>query len=313
MCIRTITFRFLMLFVLLFSGLASNDPAYAQEGIKLRSLEISFWPEYDHPSMLVIYRAELDPSVRLPIDLKFRIPAYVGAPHAIAAGQSNDSLFNVTAERQVDGEWAWITFNIATPVIRLEYYDDTLNQQNTERSFSYTWKGDFAVDRLHLEVQQPVDATNMVLSPSFGTSVIGTDGLFYYDADFGALNQGQEFSFSLRYEKTTNTLSLTGFDLQAGVPASTDIPGRITMLSVLPWILGTLGAVLIIGGVFWYWRSGQAKSPEPVATSRGYRKSASVIPDTSTGSKRIYCHQCGRLAAQGDKFCRICGARLRVE
>ena len=59
----------------------------AQEKISLSQLEIDLWPEFDQPSMLVIYKATLPSGVSLPVDLTFRIPLAAGSPSAVAVQQ----------------------------------------------------------------------------------------------------------------------------------------------------------------------------------------------------------------------------------
>ena len=54
--------------------------AGAQESTSLESLAIDLWPEYDRPSMLVIYKAVLSPEVTLPTEITFRIPVEAGLP-----------------------------------------------------------------------------------------------------------------------------------------------------------------------------------------------------------------------------------------
>lgn len=311
----------LILFLLL--SISSNTHAQAQTSspnpVKLKSLEVDFWPEYDQTEMLVIYRAELDPSVSLPTDLTFRVPARVGMPHAVATGQTNASLFNVTPSRQVDGDWALITFNTAMPIVRLEYYDPALDVSQAQRIYQYNWPGDYAVDQLMLQVQQPCEASNMQISPSLGTGTTGSDGLVYYNGSFGPLTADQTFDLTMSYQKTSDCLSISTLNIGSELPDNT--PGRTSLMSILPYVLGMLGVLLIGGGILWYWQSGRQRETVS-ATRRGRRQNRQTTisepphevragPEVGANDEAIYCHQCGKRANPGDKFCRSCGTRLR--
>jgi hypothetical protein len=295
----------------------SNNPVLAQTpniaSVQLRSLEVDFWPEYDRAEMLVIYRAELDPAISLPTDVTFRIPARAGAPHAVAAGQANDSLFTVPSTRQVDGEWAYISFNTAFPIVRLEYYDSTLNVDSSERIYEYEWGGDYAVEQLLLQVQQPCEASNMQISPSLGSGVLGTDGLVYFTGTFGPLSQGQAFDLTIQYQKTSDCLSISTLDIISELPENTT--GQTNLQQILIWVLALTAVVVLAGGVFWYWQSGRQK-PVSAAPRRGRRsaRSTSIEPDKeqSSSGSGVYCHQCGKRAGSGDRFCRSCGTKLRL-
>ena len=76
--------------LMLFPGVVaaqSNEPT-------LTSAQVSLWPEYDKPSMLVIYRLTLPPQVSLPANLTVSIPSRVGKPNAVASRQANGTLLN---------------------------------------------------------------------------------------------------------------------------------------------------------------------------------------------------------------------------
>src|SRR5574341_379120 len=48
--------------------------AGAQGEVKLASLEVQLWPEYDQPSMLLIYDFTLTEGIGLPVNVAIRIP-----------------------------------------------------------------------------------------------------------------------------------------------------------------------------------------------------------------------------------------------
>ena len=114
--------------------------ADAQELVKFSNIRIELWPEYDQPSMLVIYRGILSPEVELPTDITLRIPATVGEPNAVAVGDTTGSLLNATYTLETQGTWALITFTATLPEIQIEYYDDTLQFIGADRSFTYKFE-----------------------------------------------------------------------------------------------------------------------------------------------------------------------------
>jgi len=297
-----------LLLVLLLVSLMIPGKAYSQEEIQLSSMKVALWPEYDQPSVLVIYYIVLPAEITLPVDLTFRIPASVGEPNAVAAKQMDGSLFNVVYERQVIGDWAYISFTATTPESQLEYYDPTLVVSGEDRHYEYLWPGDYPVDAMFVQVQQPLGAEDMRISPSMGSGTVGSDGLTYYNAEIGALTQDQTFEISIDYQKSTNTLSVESVPIAPSAPIPDTGPENINWTQLLPWLLGVLGVGLIAGGIWWYWSTGKrqpASHRQPVAGTRREPESSPVQGD-------VFCHQCGRRAGEGDIFCRSCGTRLRV-
>jgi hypothetical protein len=287
--------------------------AQAQQPLDFSAVEVALWPEYDRPSVLVIYRITLSPQASLPVEVRLRIPAYAGPPNAVASRTPDGSLYNLLYEQENLGEWSELVFQATTPELQIEYYDTKLVKEGQERHFEYTWPGDYAVNAFQIQVQQPRNAGQMLISPSLGSGAVGEDGMIYFTSDIGPLTEGQSFSISVDYQKPDDELSAAGVPVQASGPLDDSASGRWTLNSALPYILGIFGLALIGGGAYWYWQSGQEKSAPK--RKRGTRRKSSQVDDRPVANEgsHIYCHQCGKRAAAGDRFCRSCGTQLRRE
>jgi hypothetical protein len=73
----------------------------------------------------------------------------------------------------------------------------------------------------------------------------------------------------------------------------------------LPYFLGALGVVLIGGGAFYFWQTGRGRA------SRQSRHRGGMRLPLQRGEE-VHCHACGTRAQAGDRFCRVCGTRLRT-
>jgi hypothetical protein len=294
--------------IFLIAFFISIPAVQAQTSPRFDTLTIDLWPEYDRPSMLVIYKAELSPEVVLPAEVTLRIPVEAGQPAVVAVGPDASSVADSVFETQVMGEWLQVSFIATTPAIQFEYYDPRLIKDGAQRSFDFTWPGDYQVDKLVMQVQQPLGATNMTVSPMMGNVVRDQVGFMYDVIEVGQLEQGETFDLGVTYEKDSDALSVESLEVQ---PSATITPGSSNLFSLdQPWVwfLIALGVVLIAGGGYWYWRTGQEeKTPVPRRQRRSSGNSQSNSPD----GQAVYCHQCGKRAMPGDVFCRTCGNRLR--
>ncbi len=282
--------------------------AQAQESPSIDTLVIDLWPEYDKPSMLVIYKAELSPEVSLPAEITFRMPVQAGMPAVVAVGPDTNSVADVVYDTRVMGDWLEISFIATTPAIQFEYYDPGLLMEGAQRSFDFTWPGDYGVDKLVLQAQQPLGAENLTVSPLMGRIVQDQVGFTYNIIDVGELEQGETFDLGVSYEKDSDALSVESLQIQ---PSATITPGSSNIFNLdQPWVwfLIVLGVVLIGGGGYWYWRTGRQ---ETQPTKRRQRRSSSVEQAEVPAGKAVYCHQCGKRARTGDVYCRTCGIRLR--
>ncbi len=296
------------LFLLFFLAAFLAVPVRGQQAVAFSNMQIALWPEYDRPGVLVIYRIVLAKDVSLPTRLSLRIPAAVGEPNAVAEiDVAAGGLVNVAYARQVSGDWAVLDFTARSTEIQIEYYDPAIIRQDISRHFEYLWPGDYSIQALSIEIQQPLGASNLRISPSLGAGTPGQDGLTYYLAEIGAVTAGQAFKISLDYDKVSDDLSVVGPDVN--IQPSAEIPENVPVewSKYLPWGLVILAGALLAGGGLWYWIAGRQKPVLKKVRQRSHKSSAA-----SAGGS-VYCHQCGKRAAPEDVFCRSCGTRLRAE
>ncbi len=296
--------------ITLFALIVLIPSIQAQESPSIDTLVIDLWPEYDKPSMLVIYKAELSPEVSLPAEITFRMPVQAGTPAVVAVGPDANTVADVVYDTQVMGDWLEVSFIATTPAIQFEYYDPRLLKEEAQRSFDFTWPGDYAVNSLVLQVQHPLGGTDVTVTPTMGRVIQDTVGFVYNIIEVGELEQASVFNIGLNYLKESDALSIEGFQIQ---PSATITPGTSSLLNLNQWwvwLLIALGLILVGGGGFWYWRM---ERQEPAAKRRRRQKTSVQEAAGVSSENVIYCRQCGKRADAGDRFCRSCGTKLRIE
>lgn len=304
-----------LLILLVFSLLLLVPAAQAQDPLRLAEFEVDLWPEYDRPDVLVIYKAKLLADVSLPVDVILKIPASAGEPHAVAVRQMDGALLNAAYERRVEGQWALITITATMPEIQLEYYDPQITVDGGNRTYTYVWPGNYAVDAMRFVIQQPIGASQMSIEPDLGSFVqYQGDPMQYYVMDVGSPKMNETVSVDVSYFKDSDTLSIESLQVQPSVPINGNDGAQPGILSFLPWLIGSLGVFLLVGGGVWYWQMNKAPVPSPAKKRRRGNKSAIKSPEqiaAEHGSQGVFCHECGKRAAAGDRFCRSCGSKLR--
>jgi hypothetical protein len=159
-------------------------------------------------------------------------------------------------------------------------------------------------------MQQPFDANNIKTSPPQTGIIPGSDGLNYHTIELGNQPMGVPTKVRVEYLKQSDALTVESLAVQPSSPISSNIAGQTSVLDYVPWGLGTLGIVLLAGGIYFYRQWGQQK---PKTSAKRSRRYTSILPTLASkkGVDLVYCHQCGKRAAQGDRFCRACGTKLR--
>ena len=291
--------------LLLLLGMMFIFPSFvsAQNNITIANMTVQLWPEYDQPSMLVIADFQLDSATALPVDVTFSIPEDANLI-AVAAVAADGSFLNTAFSGPTDsGEVQTFTITISqSSVYRFEYYQP-LSFNGDQRIFSYLWDGAYAVTAFNVIVLEPNDVTAFSMTPDY-EAISQENGSNYYDSGIVQLAEGEQFTLNLDYKKSTDALAAPSAGIQPADPVDEDTPGRVSLNNSLPYIIGGLGVVLIIGGIVYYWQAGRKSFKSPQRRSHAHAE-----PENS--AEDAYCPQCGARAKGGDRFCRVCGARLR--
>lgn len=278
-------------------------------GQRFELLDVALWPEYDRPAVLVFYRVRLPQDLPLPARVRLPIPADVGEPHAVATRSAEGGLFDAQFEREVHGEWALISVETSSRDLWLEFYDE-LAQDGARRSYALLWPGQIELEAFEFEVQQPVGASELLVSPS-ANAQIGEDGFVYSRGGLVPEPADSAFLVGFRYFKETSELSIEAEAAQPGLtrPEATR-GGTPDLAAALPWFMLALGLVLLLGGAIYYLRQRGQTAAAP-SRKRRRRKPPRKSEAEEIDASPIYCHVCGTQASVSDRYCRRCGTRLR--
>lgn len=288
-----------MIIFLLVTLIAS--PVYAQDIVPLKSLNVQLWSEYDQPSMLVIYSFEVSDDTQIPASIDIRVPSD-GNITAVAFASEGDLLLADYTNNSVDANWQTITIFITERTTYVVEYYQPLEHNGDKRSFTYQWMGDHPVGNFDVEIRVPEDSTNVKTSPAIP---LVQDNIFLSGgAMLNAIDEGEDYQLTLEYSRTSDTPSVpppAGQAVEPLTPVDANTDGRVT-LDNLPYVLGGFGALLIVAALVYFLRSGT-----PVRQRKPRRRASKSKSTTS----QTYCHECGTRAHEGDRFCRVCGSKLR--
>ncbi len=293
------------LVILLWVGMIIGvpSPAQAQTPIKLSALHVQLWPEYDQPSMLVIYDFQLPDSVKLPVSVSLNFPKDAHLV-AVASLSPDGSLLNTDYIGPTANEaWQTVTVQIQTATTyHIEYYEP-LSRTGEKRDFTFHWPGDYAIDHLSVSVRVPPDTSDIVTDPDMKAAK-AADGSSSLAQDFGPQPAAKQFTVHLIYTRTSNELSVPSQTVEPSQPIGSSTPGRVLLSNYLPYVLGVLGIVMLGAAAIYFLQPHNPHAPQ---------KRQAHVRRTTQANSNLHCHQCGARAQPGDRFCRVCGTKLRVE
>ncbi len=290
--------RIALLIVLLTQTLVGVIPAQAQSAATIETLQAEYWPEYDRPEMLVIFRLQVTAPAG-PVKVRIQLPPTVTATNAVAVVNANGQLVNAPYELATTDGGFELQVETEARLIQVEFYD-SLPRVGQQRD--YAGLAIFSLDILNtiVRVQQPVGATNLQATPGDYQFAPEADGLNYAYANLGALPVGQPLSFSLSYDKASEKLSIESLGTNPALPVGSG-EGDFAWLA---WVLAAAGLGMIGYALF------RTLQERKVGLRRKPKRARRGRAKTNTGPGG-FCPECGLRAAPGDAYCRQCGTALR--
>jgi len=299
-----------LVFTLLFVLVVCPSNAGAQSGTELKSVNIELWSEYDQPSMLVIQQFEVAEGTPLPVNVTLRFPKN-GNLIGVAFDSSGNLINAQFTGPEKQGNWQTVTVNVQSyDPHRVEYYQP-LTRDGDQRQFAVKWFGDYPVGGINVNLLIPSDSTNVTTKPALSGMETSTNGSYLTGSlSRGALKAGESYEFEVQYRRASEAIAnpSPADSVQPSEPIGPETSGRVSV-DKMPWVIGGVGLALIAIALFTYWRSTQSEGRPSANTGSRRRRRQQGEDDDG----QAYCHECGARAHAGDRFCRTCGSRLRVE
>jgi len=300
--VKPIKFAPLLIILSLFVGL-SVQPGYAQTqpDIQLESVSLQLLPEFEQPSVYVIYEIDLKEALPLPEELWIKVPAEVQILNVLNFTSQGRPVELNYEESQI-GFWKDLRLSPTAYRIRIAIQDPNLVRQGNERQYELQWLSIYPVNSLSVKVRRPQGASEIVSQPALNELEDMLEGYQYYSAHFGPVPAGELFTLTLSYTK--NTGDFPSLPVAPAVPIDDSAQGRTpSPVSVILWLLLASVAIMIIVAFYHLWvRASLADKRERIVQGVGI-----LNPE-----KQIYfCHECGMRSRLGDSYCSNCGTELR--
>tara|TARA_B100001741_G_C16497872_1_gene573117 strand:- start:1 stop:843 length:843 start_codon:yes stop_codon:yes gene_type:complete len=274
------------IFLFIFSSfLLSNSP--------VNNFVIGFWPEYDHPGVLVSIQIEVDSS-ELPLDFKIDVPNNAKMViETIIDGENRDNNM-LTVEYDEFSENSFIASKITNQRYLLQFYYNPFDNSNSIREISYKLKTSFDLSGFYVVIQKHLGADEYQINLKDLETIEDNFGITYYRKKIDFLNSVDSMLFKINY---LNPNSLTTMDLlnmrqesmteQQTVQKNETKPLKNNYLdNKIYTLLVLLSTTVIVYTLYLFY-------------SR----------DDSSLNKHIACNKCKKIINEKDLFCSFCGGK----
>jgi hypothetical protein len=292
--------RFLFLAILVLLVFGGVVPVGAEEPLRISSLNVSVWPEYDQPGVLVQFQGTLSATATKtsPRELSFLIPKGAGVGAACAVQANGNHTSETWKESDGAEGWTKITFQVTEPDFHVEYYYNPLvGAPDKQMTFSYQTL--MPIDKAQVDIQHPLKATNFVLTPNTVDTHKDNEGFTYHSYVFKEIAAGQKVSTNIAYTKSDPSPSVSGEkNTAANSTASSDNNINVNQVIVFALMLGLLGII-----VYFIWERNTRRMQPGIATLPIHATSQRAPSEWYGG----FCTQCGTPMQSDDNFCARCG------
>ena len=297
------TKKFLFLAACLFLVAIAPQPIAAETPDRIATLTISVWPEYDDPSVLVIYDGEFANKDTFPKQVAFLVPSNARI-NATAYGNGSGDFFNTDPWKTADAGngWTRVLFTLPQPLFHVEYYYSPL-QGTPDKKMEFVFNSAILTDKVQLEIQEPLKATNFKTDPAAASQSSRGHDFKYHVFTFANVAQGQNLKVQVSYTKTDPNPSVANISVPANTLPSDSSLGTSAPTSnlILPIGIAAGGVALAVLG-FLAWRTRRENDDEPRRRGRSKKGQGAAA----------FCHECGNGLRAQDVFCSRCGTRRKT-
>ncbi len=186
-------------------------PAFAAgDGMVLKNAKVSVWPEYDDPRVLVIFEGTFVNTGNTDFNgnVSFNVPtgAQIGmACEIVDGGGHSCQPYKTTAKSEDTQSLSWKTTKAIKPgeeyPVFLEYYYNPI-KGTTDKTIDYNFLPSYKIEKLDLNIQQPLKAEKFTVSPAALSTSQDGQGFTNHNYSFTNKTDGDKLNFKLAYTKT---------------------------------------------------------------------------------------------------------------
>lgn len=299
---RSLSFLFTILVLLAIFSWQSSF-AQTEPDIEILSVQVGLFPEFNQPSMLLIYTIELSEAASQTRALTFQVPS-AAQSLSVAHYNPDGEITALEFETSQSGAWKEVRFATAAKIVQIEYYDPELLKQGNRRVYEFQWLSIYPVKSFEITVRQPFGAREITAEPPLKVSDVCPGNTTYYSQNFGSIPSNALFSLTLQYTNEAANLDQPAPAVEPAARISEATPGRSpSPMSVIMWLLVVALAVLVMVALYYWWsKSNMMKNEDRTFLGVGV-----MNPEKQT----VFCHECGMRSRPGDTYCSNCGTELR--
>jgi len=261
-------------------------------GSSLKTLEITFYPEYYYSGVMVQVKGEAQANL-IGSSFDFSVPTQIDSSFLFKGLSDSDPDF-LKLNSFVKNNETWVSIPIEQKRFAFFLFYNPFDMIKSARLFDYTLKASLNISELHITIQEPLSSSSFQITDDITTPLTDQHGFTFHEARYPDIEAFQVQKISVSYNKTNSKTSmeiLSSILVDEGEDKILDesrVAREIPLRHRLPlWEpLAVLGGFSMIIGIL-YIKSSKNKKP--------------ILGK--------YCNKCGVEFQREDNFCSKCGRK----
>jgi hypothetical protein len=180
--------------------------AWAEDSLSIGRMRVMIWPEYDDPSILVVYDGRFTDDSKFPTTTDFLIPKGVIINDICSlspGGQHFCQLYDISEGDKYD------TAHLSLPFSNfyLSFHLAPIDLEIAKRQIEYVIKANHPIGSMEVDIQQPLRSTEFTISPSGGEAYNEKD-FSHFTYTLEDIAKGEDRVFKIGYVKETREPSV---------------------------------------------------------------------------------------------------------
>ena len=177
-------------------------------GVKVASVDLQIWPEYDTRDVLVFMNLTLPADTKFPATFTYVVPTgarLAGIGEVDPSGTFTYNYNNGPPPTTVGQDGNIVTITLQKyPTVQVEWYYNPGVAASGARSFPVSVVIPVDTDLVNIAVQQPARSTGFTVEPPMGQPVASGDGFSYVSGTVPAIKAGSQVTTTISYTKSDN-------------------------------------------------------------------------------------------------------------
>lgn len=261
-------------------------------GTSLKSLEVTFYPEYYYSGVMVQVKGEAQGNL-IGSSFDFSVPTQIDSSFLFKGLSDSDPDF-LKLNSFVKNNETWISIPVEQKRFAFFLFYNPFDITKSERLFEYALKASLNISELYITIQEPLSSSKFQISEDNTTSLSDQHGFTFHEVRFPEIEAFQIQKISISYHKTN-------------IKTSMEILSSILMVDEEGEAINEskLSREVPLRHRLPLW--------EPLAVLGGFSMIIGILYIKSNKNRKSilgkYCNKCGVEFKREDNFCSKCGRK----